>query len=63
MTDPRRMTAEELQEAQGLLRQAATTRASAEASDALDELMRRLLILHRVLEAERRDSGIMVSLS
>jgi hypothetical protein len=57
MTDPRRMTPEEFREAEGLLRQAATTRAPAEASAALDELMRRLLTLHRVLEAEQRITG------
>jgi hypothetical protein len=48
------MTPEELQRAAELLRRAVTTPAPAAASDALHELMRRLLALHRMLEAEQR---------
>jgi hypothetical protein len=51
------MTPAELTEAGELLRRAVTTPASAAASDALDELLRRLLVLHRVLEAEQRATG------
>jgi hypothetical protein len=56
MTDPRRMTPKEFEEAAALLRRAVTTPAPAQASDALDELLRRLLVLHRLLEAEQRAS-------
>jgi IS5 family transposase len=52
--DPRRMGPEQLEEAAELLSRAVTTPAPAAASDALDELLGRLLVLHRVLEA---DSG------
>jgi hypothetical protein len=52
--DPRRMTPEELEEAAALLRRAVMTPAPARASDALDELLRRLLVLHRLLKAEQR---------
>jgi hypothetical protein len=55
--DPHRMTTEELREVEALLRRAVTTPAPAAASDALDELMRRLLVLHRLLEAELRLSS------
>ena len=42
---------------EALLRRAVTTPAPAAAGDALDELLRRLLVLHRLLEAELRTSG------
>jgi hypothetical protein len=48
------MTTEQLEAAVELLSRAATTPAPAAASSALDELLRRLLVLHRVLEAEQR---------
>jgi hypothetical protein len=54
--DPRRMTPEELAAAEALLRRAVMTPAAAKASDALDELLRRLLVLHRLLETEQRAS-------
>jgi hypothetical protein len=57
MGDPRRMTPAQLAEAAELLRRAVTTPAPAMASDALDELLRRLLVLHRLLEAELRATG------
>jgi hypothetical protein len=57
MGDPRRMTPAELAEAAELLRPAVTTPAPAMASDALDELLRRLLVLHRLLEVELRATG------
>jgi len=55
--DPGGMTTEELREVEALLRRAVTTPAPAAAGDALDELLRRLLVLHRLLEAELRTSG------
>ena len=55
--NPRRMTMEELEEAVELLSRAVTAPAPASASDALDELMRRLIVLHRLLEAELRATG------
>jgi hypothetical protein len=55
--DPRRMTPEELAAAEALLRRAVMTPAPAAAGDALDELLGRLLVLHRVLEAEQRATG------
>jgi hypothetical protein len=51
------MTPEELVAAEALLRRAVTTPASAKASDALDELLRHLLVLRRLLEAEQRASS------
>jgi hypothetical protein len=52
--NPNRMGLEEQTEAQALLAKAANHPDSRVASQALDELMRRLLVLHRLLEAEER---------
>jgi hypothetical protein len=57
MGDPRRMTPAQLAEAAELRRRAVRTPAPARASDALDELLRRLLVLYRLLEAELRATG------
>ena len=52
--NPNRMGLEEQTEAHALLAKAANHPDSRVASHALDELMRRLLVLHRLLEAEER---------
>ena len=52
--NPNRMGLEEQTEAHALLAKAANHPDSRVASYALDELMRRLLVLHRLLEAEER---------
>jgi hypothetical protein len=52
--DPGRMSSQEQAEARELLARAANTPDWRAASDALDELMRRLLVLHWLLEAEKR---------
>jgi hypothetical protein len=54
MADPRRMTPEEHGEAHALLVKAVTDPDWQAASQALDELMRKLIVLHRLLEAEER---------
>jgi hypothetical protein len=52
--NPNRMGLEEQTEAYALLAEAANHPDWRGASHALDELMRRLLVLHRLLEAEER---------
>jgi hypothetical protein len=52
MADPRRMTPEEHGEAHALLVRAVTDPDWQAASQALDDLMGRLLAMHRLLEAE-----------
>jgi hypothetical protein len=52
--NPDRMRLEEQTEAHALLAKAANHPDWRVASHALDELMRRLLVLHRLLEAEER---------
>jgi len=52
--DPGRMTPQEQAEAHELFDRAAAERDWRAARRALDELMRRLLMLHRLLEAEER---------
>ena len=54
MADPRRMTPEEHGEAHALLVKAITDPDWQAADKALDELMRKLIVLHRLLEAEER---------
>jgi hypothetical protein len=54
MADPRRMTPEEHGEAHALLVRAVTDPDRRAASQALDDLMRRLLVVRRLLEAEER---------
>ena len=54
MADPRRMTPGEHGEAHALLVRAVTDPDWQAASQALDELMRRLMVMHRLLEAEER---------
>jgi hypothetical protein len=54
MADPRRMTPEEHGEAHALLVRAITDPDWQAASQALDDLMGRLLVMHRLLEAEER---------
>ena len=54
MADPRRMTPEEHGEAHALLVRAITDPDWQAASQALDDLMRKLIVLHRLLEAEDR---------
>jgi hypothetical protein len=54
MADPRRMTPEEHGEAHGLLVKAVSDPDWQAAGQALDELMRKLLVVHRLLEAEER---------
>ena len=54
MADPRRMTPEELKQAHALLSRAVTDPNWRTASQALDDLMRKLLVVHRLLEAEER---------
>jgi hypothetical protein len=52
MTDPRRMTLEEQGEAHALLVKAVSEPDRQAANEALDELMRKLIVVHRLLEAE-----------
>jgi hypothetical protein len=54
MADPRRMTPEEREQAYALLTRAVSDPDWETASQALDDLMRRLLVVHRLLEAEER---------
>ena len=54
MADARRMTPEEQGEAHALLVKAVSDRDWPAARQALDELMRKLLVVHRLLEAEER---------
>jgi len=54
MADPRRMTPEEHGEAHALLVKAITDPDWQAANKALDELMRKLIVIHRLLEAEER---------
>ena len=54
MADPRRMTPEEHGQAHALLVRAVTDPDWQAASQALDELMGKLVVLHRLLEAEER---------
>jgi hypothetical protein len=54
MADPRRMTPEEHGEAHALLVRAVTDPDWQAASQALDDLMGKLLVLRRLLEAEER---------
>ena len=50
--DPRRMTREEQEQAHALLTAALSDPDWRAASQALDDLMRKLLVVHRLLEAE-----------
>ena len=52
--DPRRMTPEEQEQAHALLTRALSDPDWRTASQALDDLLRRLLVVHRLLEAEER---------
>jgi hypothetical protein len=54
MVDPRRMTPEEHGEAHALLVKAVTGPDWQAASQALDDLMGKLLVVRRLLEAEER---------
>jgi hypothetical protein len=54
MADPRRMTPEEHGEAHALLVKAVTDPDWQAASQALDDLMRKLVVIQRLLEAEER---------
>jgi hypothetical protein len=54
MADPRRMTPEEHGEAHALLVRAVTDPDWQAASQALDDLMRKLVVIRRLLEAEDR---------
>jgi hypothetical protein len=54
MADPGRMTSEERRQAHALLTRALSDPNWRTASHALDDLMRKLLVLHRLLEAEER---------
>jgi hypothetical protein len=54
MADPRRMIPEEQEQAQALLTRALSDPNWRTASQALDDLMRKLLVVHRLLEAEER---------
>jgi hypothetical protein len=54
MPDPRRMTPEEREQAHTLLTRALSDPDWRAASQALDDLMRKLLVVHRLLEAEER---------
>ena len=54
MADPRRMTREEQEQAHALLTRALTDPNWRAASQALDDLLRKLLVVHRLLEAEER---------
>jgi hypothetical protein len=54
MADPRRMTPEEQGQAHALPVKAVSDPDWQAARQALDELMRKLLVVHRLLEAEQR---------
>jgi hypothetical protein len=54
MADPRRMTPQEHGEAHALLVRAVTDPDWQAASQALDDLMGKLVVMHRLLEAEER---------
>jgi hypothetical protein len=54
MADPGRMTPEERKQAHALLTRALSDPNWRTASQALDDLMRKLLVVHRLLEAEER---------
>jgi hypothetical protein len=54
MADPGRMTPEEHKQAHALLTRAVSDPNRRTASQALDDLMRKLLVVHRLLEAEER---------
>ena len=54
MADPGRMTSEEREQAHALLTRALSDPNWQTASQALDDLMRKLLVVHRLLEAEER---------
>jgi hypothetical protein len=54
MEDPRRMTPEERDQAHALLTRALSGLDWRTASQALDDLVRKLLVMHRLLEAEER---------
>jgi hypothetical protein len=54
MADPRRMTGEEHGEAHALLVKAVTDPDWQAASQALDDLMRKLIVIDQLLEAEER---------
>ena len=54
MADPRRMPPEERKQAHALLTRALSDPNWRTASQALDDLMRKLLVVHRLLEAEER---------
>jgi hypothetical protein len=54
MADPGRMTPEEREQAHTLLVKAVSDPNWRTASQALDDLMRKLLVVHRLLEAEER---------
>ena len=54
MADPRRMTPEDKAQAHALLSRAVSDPNWRTASQALDDLMRKLLVVHRLLEAEER---------
>jgi hypothetical protein len=54
MADPRRMTPDEQKQAHALLTTALTDPDWGSASQALDDLMRKLLVVYRLLEAEER---------
>jgi hypothetical protein len=54
MADPRRMTPEEHGEAHALLVKAVSDPDWPAARQALDDLMRKLMVVHRLLEAEER---------
>ena len=54
MEDPRRMAPEEQEKAHALLTRAVSDPDWRTASQALDDLLRKLLVVHRLLEAEER---------
>jgi hypothetical protein len=54
MADPERMTPEEQEQAHALLTRALGDPNWRTASQALDDPMRKLLVVHRLLEAEER---------
>jgi hypothetical protein len=54
MADPRRMTPQEREHAHALLTRALSEPGWRTASQALDDLIRKLLVVHRLLEAEER---------
>ena len=54
VADPRRMTREEQEQAHALLSRALSDSDWRTASQALDDLLRKLLVVHRLLEAEER---------